>query len=217
MTEMVNSMYTSVVGTSSVPPTGVMGPVQGSAGLLGLGGGDALSGGSGANWKSLMATGTTFASAGMSVFSGQQQAGFLKAQGAAQAQSLLFSSEESLMDAKQATLQGQQKSTEIMDNLVQTLATQRLNFTANGVDPTFGTPTNVGNATSKIADMQLSTTRSDAQQLALSRRAQSASYLAQRDAALSAAAGGAGEVMTKAYSAATNTISDWNERRILRG
>lgn len=210
MTEMVNEMYTTVVGTSSVPTVpGMMGPIQGTPGLLGTGGG--------VNFKDLMATASSFASASMTIFGGQQQASYLRSQGAAEAQALYFRSEQSLIDAKQAELQGQQKSNEILDNLVKTLATQRLNFSGNGMDPTFGTPVDVARSTQATADLQLSTTRSDARQLALSRRIQSASYLAQRSAALSAAKQGAGEAILKASAVAGDTLDKAYQRGLARG
>jgi hypothetical protein len=197
-------------GASSVPAAGGgMGPLQGSAGLFG--------GGGNVNLQGLMSFGTTFASAAQSIFGGMGEANYLRTRGQFEAQGLQFQGQQSVLEAKQAQIQGQQQSNQILDNLVQTLATQRLNFAGNGMDPTFGTPVSVGQTTQRLADVQTSISNSDAQQKALSQRMQALSYRSQAQSALAQGSMGARVVSGMALSQAQGTLSDWYQRRLARG
>lgn len=217
MTTLVSTLASYVAGS----PGQAQGPTASGGFLSQTTAGGATEGifgtGGQINLDQLMAAGTTAASAASVYFGNKQQADYLKEKGAAEAQGLVLQSQQSMLDAKQAELQGQQKANSILDTLVQTLATQRLNFSGNGMDPTFGTPVSTAKATSRIANLQLSTTRSDAQQMALSRRAQSASYRAQAAAATSSAAAGANELLTKGSADAQKVFNDYNQRRLDRG
>ena len=89
------------------------------------------------------------------------------------------------LQAKQEILAGQQTSNQIMDNMLQTISAQRLAYSANGMDLSFGTPVALEASTRKLAGMQNSVAGANSALTALSRRRQAASYMEQRANVLS--------------------------------
>jgi hypothetical protein len=74
------------------------------------------------------------------------------------------------LDAKQTELQGREDANAIMDNMIQTIAAQRLAFSGAGVDPSFGTPRSLADSARNIAEMQLGTSRANTRNGVLARR-----------------------------------------------
>jgi len=168
----------------------------GAAGAAGAGAGSLFS-------LSTLGTGLSLASMTSSLFGGVQQ-------GKAQAEALTQQAQEDMMSAKQAEIQGQQQANDIKDNLLQTIAQQRLAFAGAGIDPSFGTPVSLADESRRIAEMQLSTTRDNTQMTVAARRRQGAIRLGQRDSVRSAG-------LMQGVSSAGATLGDLIDRRTLRG
>lgn len=179
------SLASTLVGTG-VAAVGQMGPFMPTAGLFGAGGGVTMAG---------LANGLTLASVGSFLFGSAQQSSAMVAQSEAQAESLKFQSQEQKLAAQQDATIAKQESNTIMDNMIQTIAAQRLAAAGNGVDISFGTPQNVEKATRDLGNLQMSTSREDAQIRILSRRRQSASIMRER-----------GNVLASGYSTARNNL-----------
>jgi hypothetical protein len=85
--------------------------------------------------------------------------------------------EQDFLDAKQQELAGKQEQNDIMSNLLQTVASQRLAYSGAGIDLGFGTPAALERNLSRQAEMQLGTSRDNAKIKTLARRR--AGYLKQ--------------------------------------
>lgn len=112
---------------------------------------------------SSLSTGLSFASMASDIFGGVEQ-------GKAAALQLEQQAQQDLLDAKQADIQGKQESNDIMDNLLQTIATQRLAYSGAGTDFSFGTPQALERNLRTNAERQLGTSRDNTRMKALSRR-----------------------------------------------
>lgn len=180
-----------------------------TGGLLGFGGTMTLG--------SALSTGFTLASAASSIFGSIQQAGAINAQAEQDAYAATMAAREDMLDAKQEGIRGKQEVNAIMDNMIQTIASQNLAFAVNGVDPNFGTPTSVEKSTRKLADLQIGVTRSDAQVRALARRR--SSYARTEDGLniRSNTKDRAGQSVMGGFSSSGGTIANLVDRRISRG
>ncbi|PZQ48894.1 MAG: hypothetical protein DI551_00760 [Micavibrio aeruginosavorus] len=164
-----------------------------------------------------VSNGLTLASAFSSLFGGMQDAQFIKDQGAQQAYALEMSAREDALDASQEALRGKQETNDMLDNLIQTVASQRLQAAAGGVDPNFGTPVSVNENARNLANRQMGVTRQDAQIRALARRRQS---WARREDALnttSAASQKASSAVLGGIAQAGGSVGTLISRRIARG
>lgn len=150
-----------------------------------------------------LGTGLSLASMAASLFGGVQQ-------GKAQVDALTRQAEQDMLSAKQEEVKGKQEANDITDALLQTIAKQRLAFSGAGLDPSFGTATSLADETRRIAEMQLSTSRDNAQNIVLSRRRQGLSRLEQRNSVST------NSLLTGIASAA-GTASDMFDRRARRG
>jgi hypothetical protein len=166
---------------------------------------------------SAVSTGLTLASAATSLFQGNQQAAAVPMQVMPEARALTFESEQDEMEARQIEIDAQRESNDLMERLNRTLAGQRLAFSANGVDPSFGTPVSVAENSRKEANLQASRTREDAKLRALTRRRQAQERLIERGSLFTAAESRMGSLRTGGYVKAAGTVADLIDRRAGRG
>jgi hypothetical protein len=167
-TGATTALTTAAVGApllSSVTGASVVGAV-GAGGVLAPTAGSIFAG----------LTPLSFASIALPVFGSLQQAGAASQQAIAQSESLKLQARDQELLAKAEETAATQASNTIMDNMVQTIAAQRLAFAGNGVDISFGTPGAVADTTRKMGALQLSTTRQDAMTRILARRRQAGAY-----------------------------------------
>ena len=106
--------------------------------------------------------------------------------GRAAAQQLAQQAEEDFLSAKQDELQGKQEQNDINENLLQTIASQRLAFSGAGIDFSFGSPASLERNRTRQAEMQLGTSRDNARIKTLARRRAGYNSLSQRSQAQSA-------------------------------
>lgn len=180
-----------------------------TTGLLGAGGSLTLG--------SVLSTGLSLATAASSLFSGFGQAGALQQQAGQEAKALSLSAQEDELSAKQEETRGKQQSNDIMNQLLQTIGSQRLAFASNGVDVNFGTPENVAAQTRKIAGIQLGVTRTDAQISALARRRQASARIEEGLNLRNTGKQKAGAAVMGGLGDAGGAINDLVSRRINRG
>ncbi len=140
---------------------------------------------------SAASTVASLGSAGLSIFSGLQQAGSLSQQAAYDD-----------FNARQELLRGQQESNTIRENLLRTLAAQNAAYGAAGIDVGAGTPVDVQQDAMAQADRELDTSRANTMLRAYSRRA-SADVM--RSDARGAVAGG--------YIGGVGSLLDYATRR----
>lgn len=203
MTELVNTVSSFAAAGPGVEYSGPIGPTQSGAPLPAT--------------STLLASKMNLASMGLSLFSGAAQGYGDVAQAKQKSQALQFQAQDQQMQAKQETIRGQEQSNQIMDNMVQTLAAQRLAFSGNGMDLNFGTPVSDAASTQKLAEAQAGVTQNNASLAASTRRRQS--YALQQDAANTlsngymSAAGDMGRGVVSAYSSNANLV----QRSINRG
>lgn len=164
-----------------------------------------------------ISTGLTLASGAMSLFGGNQAAYAEQINAKTQARALELSAQEDLLSAKEEEIKGKQDSNNIMDTLIQTIASQRLATAGNGVDTSFGTPVSVEDSTRKIANLQMGITRDDALVRSLSRRRQAWSRREEAMNVLSAGKENARAARNKGIGGALGSINDLVMRRIERG
>lgn len=162
---------------ATVAPVAATGGLFGSAGAFSLG--------------TTLSTLASLGSAGLSVYSGLQQAGSLSQQAAYDD-----------FNARQELLRGQQESNTIRENLLRTLAAQNAAYGAAGIDVGAGTPVDVQQDAMAQADRELDTSRANTLLRAYSRRA-SADVL--RSDARGAVAGG--------YIGGVGSLLDYATRR----
>ena len=178
---MAATTATTAAGTSAValPWLSSAGSLASIAGAGGTAGGIASAAIGGGSLLSTLSSGFTLASMASDIFGGFSA-------GDAAAQQLTQQAEQDLMNAKQEELAGKQESNDIMDNLLQTIATQRLAYSGAGVDFSFGTPDALEKNRTKQAEMQLSTSRDNTKLKTLARRREGYLTLSQRGQAQSA-------------------------------
>lgn len=107
-------------------------------------------------------------------------------EGRAAADQLTQQAEQDLMNARQEELAGKQEQNDITQNLIQTIATQRLAFASGGGDFSFGSPAALERNRTRLAEMQLSTSRDNTRLKTLARRRQAYLNLSRRSQAQSA-------------------------------
>lgn len=166
---------------------------------------------------SLLSSGLTLASVGSSVMGGYQQAKSSLQQSKAEARALELSSKDDELGAKQEELRAKQEANTIMDNLNQTLAAQKLAFSGNGVDPSFGTPVTTANTASRMANINTGISRTDAMLRALSRRRQASESLTQRSIVLQRGINDSQNARLAGIGRGLGTLEDFANRRIRRG
>lgn len=171
MTMLLTTLAATAAGSSAAAGAGTFAAM--ASGVSGLAAGS----GAGLSIGSLLTNGLSFASAGLSLFGGMQESDAILEDVRAQARALEFQSREDEQEARMAEIQGQQEANDVLANLNQVLASQRLAFAANGVDPSFGTPQSVSEQTRRQAELQLATSRDNTRIRALSRRRQGAERL----------------------------------------
>lgn len=127
----------------------------------------------GAGLLSQLSSGLSFASMAMDLFGGMSAA-------ADNSRALMQQSREMELQAKQEELRGKQEANDILDNMIQTVAQQRLAFAGTGMDTSFGTPAAIEANTRRLAEAQLGTSRDNTRMMAMSRRRQAANLLIER-------------------------------------
>ena len=173
---MAATAATTAAGTTAVAlpwlsTAGSLASIASAGGTAGAIASGALGAGS---LLSTLGTGLTLASMASDIFGAS-------AKGNAEADKLTQESEQYLMQAKQDELAGKQQENDINDNLRQTIATQRLAYSAAGIDFSFGTPQALERNLQKQAEMRFDTSRANTQLKALARRREAYLKLSQRD------------------------------------
>lgn len=112
---------------------------------------------------SSLGTGLSLASMASDIFGGASA-------GRAAADQLNQQAEQDFLSAKQEELKGQQEQNDINENLLQTIASQRLAYSGAGIDFSFGTPASLERNLKRQSEMQLGTTRDNARLKTLARR-----------------------------------------------
>ena len=187
-----------------------------TAGLIGAGG--ALSLGAGTLFSaSSLATGLSLASVASSVMGGMQQSSALRQQGAQEAWALNMTARQDSLDAQREELRGKTEVNDMMDGLIQTIASQQAAFAANGIDTGFGTPQSVHTATRNIAERQMGVTREDARIRAISRRASSYARREQAINAKTSSSRAANSAMIEGFTKAGGSIAEMVDRKVSRG
>lgn len=170
-----------------------------------------------ATTATVLSTGLTLASAGSALFGGIQDAQMMKSQSKMQAQALEMSAREDLLDAKTESIRGKQETNDMMDSLLQTVSSQRLSYQANGMDANFGTPVSLNESTSRLANLQMGITRSDAQVRAIARRRQSYANTIEAQNTLTVGKQKASSAITGGVLQSGGGIVNLIERRSSRG
>lgn len=112
---------------------------------------------------STLTTGLTLASMASDIFGGVTA-------GKSIAEQLEQQAEQDLLNARQEELAGQQERNDISENLRQTIASQRLAYSAGGVDYSFGTGEALEKNLRRRAELQLGTSRDNTRLKTLARR-----------------------------------------------
>lgn len=194
-----------LVGSAATAATTTTAAAAATTGLIGAGGAVSLGGA------------LSFASAASTLFGGFQQASAAEDQAEQQARSINLQADQDLLDAKQEELRGKQESNDILERLNSTMAQQRVAAAANGLDINFGTPVNIADTTQRRGELQLSTTRNDAQSRALSRRRQATQRRIGAANTLSAGISEAQSARFKGITGAASTIGNNYYRGVVRG
>jgi len=191
--------------------------VSSGTAIAGLGTATAGAAAGGGSILGMLSTGTTLASTALSLFGGFSQGNAIESQAMARASSMQLQAHEMELQAEQEEIAGKQRSNEILDNMVQTLASQRLAYAGNGMDPSFGTPVSVAGSTRRQADLQLSVSRDDAQMKAMARRRSARARLI--DAANIRASGStsADAARMTGIAKSIGTVGDYAIGRSIRG
>lgn len=100
--------------------------------------------------------------------------------GAQQSEALKMEARSGMIAAKNEEIRGKQEANDIMDNMIQTIASQRLAFAGAGVDSSFGSAAALQENTRTLAERQLDTSRMNTNMAVLSRRAGAYGALSQR-------------------------------------
>lgn len=216
MTGLESLFIASMVGTPAAAGALSSGALLSStaagaatSGLIGAGGSVSLG--------ALLSTGTTLASAGMSLFGGNAQADFAQEQANAQAQALEFQTRQEELQARQEEILGMQEANDILEQTLRVRASQRLAFSANGVAGDAGTPVSTDEATRRAADLQLGTSRLNTRQRVLARRSQANQFRIERAAVQRRGASSASSSRLSGIKTAAGTLAGFADRRIGRG
>jgi len=166
---------------------------------------------------STLSSNLNLGSMALDLFAGGTKAYGDMAAASQKSQALNFQAQDQLLQAKQETLKGQQDSNQIMDNMVQVIAAQRLAFAGNGMDVGFGTPVATEANTTKLAENQLSVTRANAQIASLSRRRQASALLQEGANTISSAQYTAAADIGKGVISALGSNAEIVQRGLARG
>ncbi|MDI1227356.1 MAG: hypothetical protein PSY14_06715 [bacterium] len=165
----------------------------------------------------LLAHGLNLGSSFSDMFAGQLEGLGHTLDARQKSSSLEMQAREQELQAQQELIKGKQDANDVLDNLVQTIAQQKLTFAANGIDPNFGTPVSTYEATKEIAGRQMSVTRENATMNALSRRRQAAAFRAEGANTVSNAKWQSAGSVFQGTVRAGGTYADEAMRRINRG
>lgn len=165
---------------------------------------------------STLASGMSLASGALSLF-GDNGAKDALASSQAQARALELQSQEERIAAKQEELAAKESGNAVLDRLNRTLASQRLAFSANGVDGDFGSAKALAENSIEGAGRDLALTREDTVQRLLARRRQSSELLRQRGIVLANGMSGANAARRQGAIGAVTTFGNYLDRRIARG
>lgn len=204
-------------GAAAAGAAGAAGAATLSTGATALASAGTLLPMTGLSYLGMLNTGLSLASAGLSLFGGNAQADAMTQQMTMNARSLELQARDDEQEARLQELAGKREANDITESVLQTISSQRLAFSANGLDPSFGTAEAVQNTTRNIAEKQLSTTRTDAQLRALSRRRQAQERLLDRSNLIISGTSAAQTARLQGYGSALNTIGGTVMRRIERG
>lgn len=169
------------------------------------------------NLDALLANGSTFASAAATLKGGFDQAKATKIDAAYKSSALEMQAREQELAAKQEETRGRQEANTILDNMVQTIAAQRLAFASQGTDIGFGTPVSITESSRDLANLQLSTSRNDALMRVLTRRRQSYALRADAGNVMTSGSLTAKGQRSVATTAAGKILYDSKERSDRRG
>jgi hypothetical protein len=171
----------------------------------------------GGDVSGMLAHGLTMGSAASDLFGGLFNAFGTLQKGQQEASSLRMAAAEQDLQAQQEEIKGKQGANNIMDNLIQVIASQRLAASANGIDPSFGTPNAVASTTITTADRQIDATRTNAMLNSLVRRRQAASDLWEAGNVSSSSFVNAGAAGFSGAVKAFGDLADAAQVRINRG
>lgn len=171
----------------------------------------------GSSIMSMLSTGLSLASAGLSLFGGMQAGDDAEANAAFQARALEMQAKDDELAAKQEELRGKQEANDMTSDMIRTISAQRLTAAANGLDFTFGTPDSVTKTTRNIAEAQLSIGREDAQMKALSRRRQAAERRLEGANVRISGGRDASAARMRGIAGAVSSVGDLAMRRAERG
>lgn len=156
-------------GTAAAAAGSAIGPVTAAAsGMATIG-----------STLSVLSTGLSLASMASDIFGGASA-------GKSAGTQLMLQAQQDMLNSKQEALAGQQEANDIQDNLLQTIAQQRLAYSGAGIDFSFGSPAALEKNLSKRAEMQFGTSRDNAQMKTLARRREAYLKLSQVGQAQSA-------------------------------
>ena len=111
--------------------------------------------GGSATTDGILASRNNLASMSLDMFSGLAKGVGAIMQGQQQKYAAQASAADQMMQAREETIRGHQQSNQLMDNMIQTIGSQRLAYAANGMDLAFGTPVDVENTTRKLTQNQV--------------------------------------------------------------
>ena len=161
--ELATLSAATAAGGTALPWLSTAGSLASIAGAGGTAGAIASAGLGASSLLSTLGTGLSLASMASDIFGGASA-------GKAAAEQLQQQAEQDFLNAKQEELKGQQEQNDIKENLLQTIASQRLAYSGAGVDFSFGTPASLERNMKRQAEMQLGTTRDNARIKTLARR-----------------------------------------------
>lgn len=196
-------MELAALVSAAAPAAGTAGAAAAGTAAAGTAAAGAAAAGSGFFSLSTLSTGLSLASMVSELFGAQQS-------GEAQYRQLTQQAQENLIQAKQEELKGKQESNDIMDQMLQTIAAQRLAFSSAGIDPSFGTPVSLAENARNLAERQLGTSRDNARLQVLARRRSADNRIIEAGSAQSSAT-------LKGLSGAGGTLATLIDRRLQRG
>lgn len=200
MTELVNGMSNMMMGQSSVPTSSdVMGPLQGSNGLVGQNGK--------VDYTKLASFGSTLASASLSYF-GDKANNDAKNMGLdTQAQALSIQSKEMRIQAKQEELAAKEEGIDVLKRLKKTISGQNL---ASGGNMSGSAYALMKQSYSDAGD-DLYAVKESGNARVLQRRRKALEYMRQRSSVLSQ------KTNSSELSGSMSTLSGYMERQVQRG
>lgn len=175
------------------------------------------SNGGGFDVLSTLSTGLTLASAGATYFGARDRANAIQMDARQASVAAKFDAREADIEAQREALRGKQEANLIMDDLLQTIAAQRVGFAANGMDLTFGTPTAIETNTRALAGRKLDVAESDRTLNQTALRRQAAARRQESAALMARGTAEARNVRNAGTVGALGTVAGLIDRRIARG